>query len=917
MLSCLFLYCLLFTAEPAHLDQNDDLLTWIADLGADDWARREEATRRILEAGPDAVQPLRKTLLDPDPEIRARAKELLALLSPPILHLDVVRIANLSESSLLSPRDEITGTTIRFHQSNLIQTSVSSQREERRIQAEIRGTEPPYSVEILFPGINTASISGPPARGVSPGIPWVIFTEERVVMEKALGKTETNGQLATWVALLSDNLDEKAITLSPQQRISEAITKELPTSQDSHLMKLAGVWQQIESIPALPANAEPRFRDAALIAQICRKNSQAHEELSQLVVNHLDGTEMISTERVDALIPSLIAARTEGSIDLFIRHCGDLSPWSQHLTWLALQNRIQDPEFVQTHGKKLIEAVLSPEALPVLRWTNSRMASLWTVLQEVIPADIWVEVLSDRIDDALAEDIAQASGRIPLLLGTLCYLSNRSKALPPDWEEPVAKLLSTQHSEIALGVFTAQNRYSSLPDKTWLLAIEALAIGVKSTESTVSFRVRASLSKFSKFDFFPNHVRKAFLMMLAKTIVEGAINQQSQADQLLSNGTGGEAPPRPRSKGPDHYEKRSKYWQKRLKEIPDDELYRTTELGNWVQLSMADIRIDPNGEMIPLRAQRLTLQTGQKVIQIGDEGEDESIQIENSASNTFRLSGSVLLFEDRPILSRLRPRWRRWAHRFNSTRLGPESAEIRSNISYQTLVLLNPVDEETGSTQQGWDRSVTWHDFETSILEALQSENRSTRLAAIDIVTTLKLPSALEPLIELWEESPHESIAGALLVLGDTRGKERLISTLKVLETRITRDAQKALEQLLAIGEPSTIDLVLGWLELEPDERNRTLENQLPRALQSLEALLAKEQYRELIPRERLISALVHRTDTRNLRNFAIPMLRRLTGIDLGWWNTFSITNTSERTSAQEEVAELWKDWWARKNRTK
>ena len=34
---------------------------------------------------------------------------------------------------------------------------------------------------------------------------------------------------------------------------------------------------------------------------------------------------------------------------------------------------------------------------------------------------------------------------------------------------------------------------------------------------------------------------------------------------------------------------------------------------------------------------------------------------------------------------------------------------------------------------------------------------------------------------------------------------------------------------------------------------------------------------------------------------------------DLGWWNTFSLTDTQERTAAQEEIASLWKTWWARR----
>lgn len=913
MLSSFFLLCLLFSPPVVIHHPDDDVATWIADLGADDWARREEAARRILEAGPQAVEALRTTLLDPDPEIRARAKELLAILSPPILHLDVIRVGNLTDSSLLRPRDEITGTTIRFHQSNLLQTSVSSRKEERRIQAQIRGTEPPYSAEILFPGINTASITGPPARGVEPGIPWIIFSEERVVMEKALGTTRTDGELATWVALLSDDLDEASVSLTPEERIARAVKATLPESDDPLLVQLAGVWEQVGPIPIPSPTSDPRLRDAAMVARLCRQDPQAKVELAQLVSHHLDGTDVISIERVDALIAPLIEAGIEGSIGLFVQHRGDLSPWRQHLSWLALQNQIENQEFVRNHGSELVEAILSPEALPVHRWSDSRMASLWTSLHRALPTDQWVEVLSGRIADALAQDIAQSSGRIPLVLGTLAYLSNRSVSLPGGWHTAVTRLLATQHAEIALGIISAQHSHVGLSDEIWLEVVEQIGVGLSSTDSTISFRVRTSVTRLAGFDFLTTTVRRALMEMLAATLSDGAPNHRSTAEQLLSKGIGGEPQPRQRTKSNDYFEKRAAYWQERLKGLPDEELYPVKEDGEWVRLSMADVRIDPQGETLPLRVQSLVLKTGHREFQTGDAGADESIEISVGTGNTYRISGSILLFQDRPVLARLRPKWRRWAHRYNSSRLGAESAEIRSNISYQTLVLLNPLDDETGQAQEGWNQSMTWDDLEKSILDSLDSKVRTTRLAAIEIVSTLKLTSALDQLISIWEKSPDDVTARALLVLGDLRGKYMLISVLKTLETRVTRDAQKALEQLILIGDPTAVNQVLSWLEVPLAQRNRVLENQLPMALRALETLISNERDQDVIPRERLLQALVQRTDTRNLRSYAIPMLRRLTGVDLGWWNTFSLTDTQERNTAQQEIADLWKGWWARR----
>ena len=188
---------------------SSDISIWIKHLGSEEWSVREEAARKLLDAGPAAIGALRSSLMDPDPEVRARIKEMLSLLSPPVLIVDVVRVGNSGEGSWLSRRTDLDSTSIRFSRNELIQSSVTSATEERRIQVEIRGTEAPYSVEILFPGVNSTIVSGPPARGLDPGVPWVVLSEERVAMEHALGETTTDGELATWVAVLHHDPSEE------------------------------------------------------------------------------------------------------------------------------------------------------------------------------------------------------------------------------------------------------------------------------------------------------------------------------------------------------------------------------------------------------------------------------------------------------------------------------------------------------------------------------------------------------------------------------------------------------------------------------------------------------------------------------------------------------------------------------------
>ncbi|MFW6108384.1 MAG: hypothetical protein ACOC8D_01090, partial [bacterium] len=61
----------LTTEKPANLDQ------LVADLGARDYATREEATRKLRALGPAALPALKGAAQSEDPEVRTRAEKLI------------------------------------------------------------------------------------------------------------------------------------------------------------------------------------------------------------------------------------------------------------------------------------------------------------------------------------------------------------------------------------------------------------------------------------------------------------------------------------------------------------------------------------------------------------------------------------------------------------------------------------------------------------------------------------------------------------------------------------------------------------------------------------------------------------------------------------------------------------------------
>ena len=132
--------------------------------------------------------------------------------------------------------------------------------------------------------------------------------------------------------------------------------------------------------------------------------------------------------------------------------------------------------------------------------------------------------------------------------------------------------------------------------------------------------------------------------------------------------------------------------------------------------------------------------------------------------------------------------------------------------------------------------------------------------------------------------------------------------------SRLQRDTQKALEDLIVAGDPEILESVIGWIEDPESSTFSRNESQLLMLIRYLDGWLLQNPDQKIIPEGRLINALVGRTDNRNGRNTVIPILRRQTGLDMGWWDTYSMTDMEERYQVQEEVGALWRAWWDKKS---
>lgn len=898
----------LIIADPLTQQSNqnplEDPFLWVEKLGSSDWIEREESAEKLLEAGEASVEALRTALTHPDLEVRERVRELLSVISPLKIRVDLVRLGKDRNASLVAPYQSIKSCSLDFKPGETRMNTIRTDHEERRFQISLRGNEAPYSVEVLFHGTSTSSMTGPPGIKLELGVPWVILTEDRVQSETVQGTVQTASEISTWVLLLSESHQLSDPEESAEDRLKKALVKSLSSSPTPQQIITAAQWSDI---PGEPFRNSEESADPWLIAQMIRGNTDSIQLVAETIELHMTGEDPLTTLVIDGLLPFAIDTDTEGAIALLQQHCADLSPWSQHILWSSLDRKLREGSLSQDHQKRLLESLIQPGSLAVLRWSDSHMSSMWSSLIRSIDKQVLNELLANNWAEIMGEDLSQSTGRIPLFFSALGYMTNQGLELNPGWKEPLLDLIPTQYAEFALAILLGQDRLKPLESANWKSLLEKLDGALRLADTTISIRVRNSVKKLNEYQDIPKEHRDTFLKNLVEGLPEFQSNQQSIIDQILVRNLG--ELPRERNVRRDEtwWDRRSVKWKDRLASPVEQDPQEV----RWIQLTLADVRIDGT-DIRPLGLRRWILPTDHRLHMMGDDGRDASIYLENSAGGSVRFSGSMLLMIDRPTLTRWRTTWRNWVYRFSTARLGAESAMVRSNVLFQTLLIASEVEApEDGLVQE---IPVTWDDLDRYLIESLNPESSTDFYMTTEVITTLRMKATLPRLIELWEEKPTVSLGRALLSLGDDRGRELLRDTIMKSRNRFQRDTQKALEDLIEVGDPETLESVISWIEDPESSTFSRNESQLLMLIRYLDGWLLNNPDQQIIPEGRLIGALIGRTDNRNGRNTVIPILRRQTGLDMGWWDTYSMTDMEERYQVQEEVGALWRAWWDKKS---
>jgi len=406
---------------------SDGPFDWVQNLGSPDWITREDSAEKLLEAGDEAVAALRSALSHSDLEVRERAKELLSILAPLVIQVDVVRLGKETNAALTSPFESIRTQSLDFNVGDTRMSTIRTKNEERRFQVSLRGTESPFSVEALFHGTSTSSMTGPPGRKLETGNPWVILSEDRVRSETSFGLTGAQSEHSTWLLLMTEahQLNEEAG--NAESRVKSSLIQQLRDQPTAQQIIAAAMWSQIPDTE-FSAKAERSegndlrddLEDSWLVARLIRKLPGSREAVESVISQHLSGENPMTAQRIDGLLPFAVEEDLVGAEELLYQNCADLSPWSQHLLWNSLDQKIRNGAYSEASMLNLLRSLIKPESLAVLRWSDSHMSSMWSALVHNMNTDTMNETLSENWQEIMGADLSQSTGRIPLF-----FLSSR------------------------------------------------------------------------------------------------------------------------------------------------------------------------------------------------------------------------------------------------------------------------------------------------------------------------------------------------------------------------------------------------------------------------------------------------------------------------------------------------------------
>jgi len=897
-------------------------------LGSDDWGARQAATEKLLELGPAAIEPLRALEHSSDPEIRSRVTWLLSLLAPPIYTFELLRLGG--SEQVFEPL-EWARSVFPVREMG----EVESRRLDglgRKLKISVEGQEPLFQIEVeISAERGSLQLNGEvPLDGIT-----LLCREESFGVETVQGRVSVERRPAIWVGRLSRSEgapapfpleDESEIWAWLQARVEDALKSE---ERRGAAIQVAGEWGRLDLLPTLDEVASVDRREAAL-ARLRAGDSSVIAELETILSLHEDGTEPLEVNEQSEVAFALLKAGSDAGLDHLLTRFPEGTQWFQHRTSGALLQRLADPEFFDRNALKILATLLDPESFGGVTWSNGVNQLLLQTLQDQITPEGLAEKLKTVISEALAESTGSGASRTRLMLRVLLRTLRQEQIPAEYWLESVAALLDGTFVEEAFTLVLDRALADSISPEEFREFWFKIGNNLEGSDASRLFRSRACLVRVLEIPDLPLEDRqKLYLEQLRCFAVEGQ-NLRTTIDREFEQKFGkfGE---KPRSHQDDEgWAKRGIAWKEHLLTLPLESFApEPLETEESLLYTVADLRIDQiSGEIEFVDCQSHRVTPGLAQVEVGPDLENRTLLIHKypvtNRAGMYRLQGSSVLTVGRPHSRSMRRYWRNLDYLISEQRYGVKGTDRSGMIRFESLSFLEewptttvPEDIEEGPEEalpklppsdfpvEGDSPEILWEKLCRRLAANFETATPTLRRDYFAVFSKFRIEAVRDTLIELFESQPDTQIARVLLSLGDTRGQQLLLRSVE----SGAPESVDILVDLLKAGEPKAIDPALDWLERSPTSKR--MRGGSPYSLiQALERAFEDERLRDQFDEDRVFEVLIGALDLNNLQGVILPILRKRTGLDFGYYESFQLLDTEERTAAQQECFAQWRSWW-------
>ncbi|MEM7164717.1 MAG: hypothetical protein AAF581_04595 [Planctomycetota bacterium] len=924
-------------APPAAADVD----AWIRALAAHDWSERERATGQLLESGAAAIAPLRAALATGDPEVQERLRWLLSVLDPEMHRVRLLRLSAVSGTEPEGERRLVEWIDLETSEDQLARgMSENTEGEGRQLfAATVPGTTP-TRLWLRFGDAERMS------REVVAGEVALLQEEERVEYDTYEGRLQRRRFPALWVVWLdpkgtndTDTAAEKAPATSPgsaiEQELRAALATQLRSEDESSVrtaLRVAAFLRAREVVEAAPS--KPAWRAPLLLARLECGDDSAQSDLEQwLIASSADLDEDLADDRDESTDAEALAGDADlpvpmptaidplqgriaieltrrGSAvgrDHLLQHLIHLVAWRQYqgLTALsAILNTPADSEGRRPHVAEVLAALCDKGLVDDLPWAHIE-AEL--VLQRIEDGDraAFREKLVEMLDRGLATDTNMSSNKTRALIRALLRYQAAGDVPIERWFTPLLlPLLGSRYTEEGICIARDAFLAGKLTAEQWQQVLDKLA-AIYTEENTGSqHRIETVLKQLVHCrQLTPEQVLALWVVRLASYESSGYIRQQVDRDLSERYGALESKMPAGKNAPPEEWLQRRDEWRKKLEELGDAIVSPPDEKQRRFHLVEVDFRADlENRDVRPLRFESFVLLEGDSYPATGPDGEDRTRRVEpmhrnaRAAQQRYSIRTSQYAELDKPEVFTNRQRAAFREHIVQENNWGPQNIARRRQTTYRTLVLLTEATDSEAAPFQDWQ------EFSAAIADRAMHGPRPG--AYRKIVGELLIEEARQPLRELYLEEPHPGLARVLMKLGDTVGMDTLRKSIN--PTKNPRNAVHTLKEMVVAGDDWAVKKTLEWLRTPP----QPVAGQRYTLLDGLDQALTSTSDPLVIDEDELYATLIGCLDQRNLLGKAVPILRRRTGLNFGYYDTFQIRDRKRQTEAQSKVIEKWQGWW-------